>query len=271
VMMALWAVGIASFAEGNVVLSAVVLALATVVKVTPLMLVPLFVLWKDRRWLLSYSVALLGMIGAMGAVNGWDNMLAYRHVVAGMGNSVPTLLNRCISSLIAWIYYGRFVPMPRTGETFADPPKALALLGKVCSMGFYGICLFLAWRRRKVSSYESRAATMAIFALVSVLVSPVTWRHGYTMAFVPLAVLWVQTLRRPVGLGRTVLLALTSICVGTVFLDLAAQASLPFVLRILCAGAWTVLSVALCIEALDGDFGADSVAASQDGGVATAI
>ena len=251
VLLVLWCGGISAYLNDKMILSAACFALATSLKVTPVLLVPLFILWGERRWVLAYAAALFVFILGMIAVNGPHLVSSYGLVMSAMGTGSPALTNKTLGSLVAWLYYGRIFTFEGGKAMFASQPKWLPLVAKAVSGGFYLVCLALAWRSRKVTSHASRTRILAAFALVTAMCSPVSWRNGYVIAFILLALLWWNVLRATETRTRhQVLLTLTSLTLGTLFFDLAASAPLPQGLKALCAATWVVFSALLCLDVL---------------------
>lgn len=259
VMLALWTIGVAAYFDECVILSASAFALATAFKVTPILLLPVLIIWKDRRWLMYYLAVSLGLFSTMVAINSAQNMAAYAGVLSAMGSGVPAVSNKSISSLVAWAYYGRTFTMSSVHGAMASPPRALPIVEKALSGAFYLFCLFLAWRSRHLLGRASRAAMIAVFGLVTACVSPVSWRHGYAVAIIPLAIFWARALRSQPRAFHAVLLALTTFTIGSLFFDLAAEAAMPQICRILLAATWVVFSGLFALDVL---FHAD---ASGDG------
>ena len=249
-ILALWTLGIFAYLRGSLALSAAAFALCSVLKVTPILIVPLFLIWKERRWLLAYAGTLIALVAGMAAFNGVGSLRASFRVLTAMGGSVPAMQNKCFGALLAWLHYGRLPSLKDVQPLLNAPPHGLLLLAKPLALAFYALCLLLVWRSRAHSDRPQRALAIAVFALVLAAISPVSWRHGYTVALIPLTMLWAQTLRTSGSLVRPVLLALASITIGSLCFDLAAQAPLPQPLKILCAATWLVFSAALCLEVL---------------------
>jgi len=249
IMLALWTVGIAAYCEDRVILSAAAFALATAFKVTPILLLPLFIIWKDRRWIISYFAVSLGLVSAMTVMNGLQNVSGSIEVISAMGSGIPSMANKTIGSLVAWIYYGKpFTPDTVLG-VISSQPCGLIFVAKAISGVFYLICLFLVWRGRRAGR-ATRATTIAVFSLVTLCASPVSWRHGYSIAFIVLAIFWARALRTPTRVIHRVLLTVTTIVVGTVFLDAAAKTPAPQVCKILLSASWIVFSVLFCLVTL---------------------
>ena len=250
VMLALWTIGVVAYRDDRMILSAAAFALATAFKVTPILLLPLFFIWKDRRWLISYIAISLGLVAAMVAINGPQTVSIYATVMSGMGSGAPAMQNKSIGSLMAWVYYGKLFTLNSARTVMANSPRALLILAKAVSGAFYLSCLLLVWRSRRRLDRTSKAATIAVFGLVTACASPVSWRHGYTVAIIALAIFWVKALRTRPRVLHVVLLALTTITLGSLFFDLAAQAPSPQLCKILLAASWVVFSVLFSLDAL---------------------
>ena len=242
----LWTLGIFAYLRGSIALSAAAFALCTVLKVTPILIVPLFLIWRERRWLLAYAASLATLVAAIFAFNGPATLRTCVRVLTAMSGSVPALQNKCFGALLAWLHYGRLPTLQTVQPLLNAPPTGLLLIAKPVALAFYFLCLVLVWRASSspisqltaepltapasASDFprDRQALTLAIFALVLATISPVSWRHGYTVALIPLAMLWAQTLQAPTRtLLRPILLALTTITLGSLCFDLAAQAPLP--------------------------------------------
>ncbi|SEB92215.1 glycosyltransferase family 87 protein [Terriglobus roseus] len=249
-LLGLWAVGLWAYAEEMPVLSAVAFALATSFKVTPLLLVPLFLLWREWRWIIAYGASLFAAVGLMFAWNGSANMLAFTRVIPAMAGILPSLQNKCLGSVAAWLYYGHLFNLVSVHAVLSAAPHGLLLFIKLLDAAFYGACLLLVWRLRQSSSLIDRATIVAIFALVTLVIAPVSWRHGYTVALLPFALLWADALRSRIQGVKVWLLALATVTVGSLVFDLAAAVSLPQPFRILFASLWPLSCALLCLVAL---------------------
>ncbi|MGA3159672.1 MAG: glycosyltransferase family 87 protein [Terracidiphilus sp.] len=249
-MFVLWTAGIAAYFDGRVVLSAAIFALATAFKVTPILLFPLFIVWKDRRWIVSYIAASIGLVVAMIGINGWQTVRIYPSVMSSMNSGLPIFINKALGSLVAWIYYGRVLSLESAQMISANEPSSLVIATTAVNGIFYLICLFLVWRTRHIER-ASRAVTIAVFGLITTCLSPAPYRYAYTVAFIALAIYWVRTLRAPRTQPlRALLLTFTTFTLGVLFFDLAAEAPLPRFIQIVLAALWIVFTVLFSIDAL---------------------
>ncbi len=244
VMFALWAVGISAYRDGKPCLSAAVLALATIIKITPILIVPVMLIWKDRRWLVSYFSVLTGLVAFMGLYNGLHTSASFLAVMTGMTSGNPVISNKSIASVATWIYYGKAFDGRSVVDVISRSAPVLTLATRAVSLAICASALYLLWRNRTRRDRDSRAITLAVFALLVLCLSPVSWRHAYAVAFIPLAICWADALRRKQSLWHLALLALTSVSIGTVCLDTGSD-FIPFQpLKILMC-AMPVLSAVL--------------------------
>jgi hypothetical protein len=91
------------------------------------------------------------------------------------------------------------------------------LLIKLCGISLYAAVLLYFWKKRK-SSDAAISHELAVAALVSLLISPLTWRHHFVLVLLPLICLWMQS-RQYGGKLRLLALALISFALGTPFAD----------------------------------------------------
>jgi hypothetical protein len=258
VMLALWTLGIVAYFDNRIILSAAAFALATAFKITPILLLPLFFIWKDRRWIVSYLAISLGLVSVMAAINGFPTVSVYPKVISAMGSGTLCGFNRTLGSLVEWIHYGKLFSYESALEVMGKPVHGLSIVEKIVSVAFYLTCIFLAWRNRRQLDRASRAATIAVFALAVACIAPVSYRHAYTVAFIVIAIFWVRALRTPTRSLHVALLAVTTFTLGTPFFDLAAEVSLSQFCKILFSSSWVIVSVLFCLNALfraisDGD------------------
>jgi uncharacterized membrane protein len=251
VLFALWAFGILAYDRGRTVLSAALIALATALKVTPLGVVPLFLVWRDRRWLTSYFVALASLIGAMAIYNGPASLAQFFTVASAMTGGVPIPENQSIPSLIAWLAFGRTFDhvSVRTILPFHSP--ALSLIIRLAELAFYGSCLLLVSRRRQAKRSE-RAAVLALFAVIVVLVAPVSWVASYTVAFIPLTLEWAGWLHRLGRWSRGILLAGTSVLfqLADSIIWWSQRMKIPPIVGIVFAASMILVTAAFCLVGL---------------------
>ncbi|MGI4757381.1 MAG: glycosyltransferase family 87 protein [Janthinobacterium lividum] len=258
VLLALWTLGIVSYTSGRVALSALAFALATWLKVTPLLILPVFLILntrRERRWTAWYIAANLAIAAGVVAINGFENLVSSFRVLMEMSGGVPALANKSLGSVVYWLYYGHPTTYPEARILINQPqPTLVVLASKVLSLGFYVACLAQIWRLRRINATlapQVQGLILATFAVILSLASPVSWRHGYSTGLIMFFILWVNVLRmRKVSVTLGLLLTVASVSVGSLIFDLGAQAPLPGLLKVLLASFWPVSCALLCFFVL---------------------
>ena len=176
--------------------SALLFALAAVVKVTPLLVVAaLIVYYRDWRFLLKTAL-LLGAVVALSLV--FVPLHYYREAAAVLflrSQSMPGAVNQ---SLMRWLH------------RFPSAPRYVSLAAYACLLGG------LAWMGRKAGASAAsvgrrgEAPNVCIFALtvfVMLLFTPIAWIWTYVWIIVPAAMLLMGRQRLGSLWARFVLLA----------------------------------------------------------------
>ena len=219
-LLLLWTAGLYAYARGFKGVSAFMLALATAIKLTPLLVVVPFLVWRDWKWLGAYTLSVLSMIVAMLAANGSALLDYVRHVMPSMSGGVPNLENKSLVSSVELIYVALHGGAVKH-ETLLVPPNVL-LLAKLLSLLAAAAVLLLLVRAGRALPLRGRTLTIALIALVSTCVSPVSWKHAYVVEFLPLALLWAEALRSRLSAAELTLLTVCSIGLGSLFVDSVA-------------------------------------------------
>ncbi len=243
VLLFLWVLGTWLWSRNFTVLSALCFALGTMLKVTPILVLGVF-LWRRKwKWVVAFCVW-CGLLLGLGVWRlGWSNTQAYAfHVLPAMSCGLPGYVNKSLATISQNAYLG-FVPL----DPYQAPPipAFICWLNKGISAGLLGVVLWHLHRRKKAPNlvYE-----IAMFALVALLVSPVSWRHHYVMALFPLVFLWSRYRQ----ISSQVFLALvgTTLLLGTPFSDYLVVLLHSSPLQVLVAAAPTVAALALLLIGL---------------------
>jgi alpha-1,2-mannosyltransferase len=250
VLCALWAFGIWAYEREWVLTSAAVLAFATALKVTPIVIFPLFLIWKDRRWLVGYFSSLVGLGAFIVSFNGFGELREFSAVASSMSGGTPRFDNQCISSVLTWFYYGHTFDHFSAQSVLPLRAPALTLAIKLTQALFYSLCLWLVWKSRKQATRRDRASSIAIFALVALCVAPVSWRSSYAIAIVPLVMQWTRWFQEKIQWVRLAVLAVTSALIWSSGFEFVDGFPLPMWLKIVAASAQVFAVIVFCIVEL---------------------
>jgi glycosyl transferase family 87 len=209
----LWSLGAYFQARNRDLLSGFVFAIGTLVKLTPAVVVPIFLLRRRWRWLAGFALGLLipGVLSI--ALLGWRNhVLYFGKVLPAVSCGVNKLENKSITALVLQLvlgssYFG--INSTVSGSRW----EAACLAAKVVSLVIYIGLLFWSWQRR--TSKTEIVDEVILFALVSLLISPVSWRHHYVLALLPLFALWSKFVEaEAIPLQDCLLLLFATIAIG---------------------------------------------------------
>lgn len=207
-LLLLWTLGVFFYARRSIPLSAAAFALATAIKLTPAIIVIPFFLWREWRWIRLYALCLAIFFGLALLINGPATVEDYfLHVMPAMSNGNAFPYNRSLITGFQIIYVllqGADPNLP-----YAHIPHGLVLIAKACAF----LCLLattaLIARLPRHASTHGRTIVLALLAMLSVAISPVSWPHAYAVCLLPLACLWAEALR---GRPSLLYLALLTLC-----------------------------------------------------------
>ncbi len=187
VLLFLWSLGVYLYTRNKHASSALCFALGTMIKITPLMVVPLMVLMRRWRWLAMYGLWMSLLLAATTAGTGWGNLQFYvSKVLPSMSCGAPYFDNRSVSALVQCSYL-HWVPLWLEGPPTI--PTAVCTAAKIITAAvFVGMVAVLYWNARRL---QDATESLVLMALITLLVSPITWTHHYALAVLPLLYLWV--------------------------------------------------------------------------------
>lgn len=189
VLLFLWTLGVYLYKKNRPSSCALCFALGSMIKITPVMVVPLFILTRKWRWLAWFAgwAGLLFVIGVAGT--GWRNLQTYvSEVLPSMSCGTPYFANRSVGALVQ---YWHLKWVPSMHELPATMPPSICTAAKIAGALVYLamlVTLYRAIRRRDLTE------ALMMMALVTLLVSPVTWMHHYVLAILPLLYIWLAKL-----------------------------------------------------------------------------
>lgn len=186
VLVFLWVAGIYSYMRGATLFSAALFAAATVIKLTPLLVLVPFLYWRRWRWLAGYAASLAFIMLCLVAVNGWASVHKYFFtVLPAMSGGIADLSNVSLPSMFKLAYgihYGD-VPAAAWAPGLASRSVVLLVLG-------LSVLLLRRASRDGVEAKRNAPVVLAAYALLSVCLAPVSLWYAYAQAFVLLALMW---------------------------------------------------------------------------------
>jgi hypothetical protein len=211
-LLLLWVLGAWLYKRGYYSASAFVFALAAVIKLTPLIVIIPFIVWREWRWLRSFAVSIFLLGGSMCILNKPSTLVDYfAHVMPSMSRGVPSKSNESLLAAIQMVYVSL-----RGG--IASPvtmpiPHLVITAGKVVCVVTLVIAIASTVKLGKTLSQGHRVMVLALFAMLSAPVSPVSWPHAYAVCLFAMSLLWAQALRENRLTTKLGLLVVTTLAV----------------------------------------------------------
>ncbi len=182
-------------------LAGILVALGTLFKVYPLILLAFFVLKGRWRAVGGFLIGMLVFNGIAIAVMGWEMHRIYLfEVIPRIGGTTSWVENQTISGFLA-----RITDVPFDAHIFEN--RALSLLGTALS-GL--LSLAACWLTLRPADGRSTAFALqyAQFLLLMVLAVPAAWMHYETLLVLPFGLLLLHLREQVVSLPRAVVIAL---------------------------------------------------------------
>jgi hypothetical protein len=201
-VLALWALR-----EKRDLVAGILVALGTLFKVYPIILLAFFVIKRRWRALAGFALGMLIFNALSVAVMGWEMHRIYlTEVFPRIGGTTAQDQNQTISGFLA-----RFAASPADVVIFRD--RAITLPATAISglVALLGCGLALGAARRRTTAF---ALQYSVFLLMMVLVVPAAWMHYETLLFVPFGALLLHLHDRQVALPRAAALALGFALIG---------------------------------------------------------
>jgi len=231
-----WVAGVYLQKVNRPVWSALLFAIGTVVKVSPIAVVGIFLLRRQWKWLASYAAWCAILMGISISRLGWENHVIWAmQVMPVLSRGAPYFANKSIAGLLYEVYLRR-VPLQLDFQI----PGLLTRVASLLNLCIYGGTLIYFWWKNRVANaivYE-----LVVMALTALAMSPLVWRHYYVLALLPLIVLW---LRPGNDRWEWLVLAVSTLAIGTVFVDYVIVAVRHPVLDILSGGVIPLATLAL--------------------------
>ena len=178
--------------------------------------------WREWRWLRDYAISLAALIALMVAVNGWAPLADYaRHVMPTMAAAgTSDFENKSLLSSVQLLYAALHGNSLKTATPAA--PHGIITAAKAASLALAGVAFLLVLRLGRAMTVRDRLLSLALFGLLSVCIAPISWKHAYIVAYIPLALMWARAFQQRYTLLSLSLLTFASVELGSFFFDSVA-------------------------------------------------
>jgi len=214
--------------------SAFCFAFATMVKLTPAIVVPILVFHRKWRWLTAYGCWMAGLFGFSVWQAGWlAHMEFIHHVMPSIACGVITTGNISLVAYIQDLFVGH---VPSGASQILLPPLACPV-SKIVAFVLCAGMMYRFYVHRK----QHLVLHITLALLLSLSISPIAWMHYYVIAILPFLYLWC----RMRGSGRDILLLAFLLVVGTNVTVFALRLSTNHPVQLVIAAVVPCLTVAL--------------------------
>jgi hypothetical protein len=229
--------------------SAFCLALATMIKITPVIVVPLLVFHRKWKWLAAYGCWMVCMLAFSIWQAGWGAHAQFLHnVMPSVSCGIPSSYNASLVVYVQELFLG-YVPTAKLPPAL---PALACTVSKAVSFVIFGAMIIRFYLYRRAQNLTRH---LILMILVSLVISPISWWHHYTIALLPFIYLWC-TMREP---SRDMLLLASVLVVGTNVAGFGVQLSSNHVLQLILAAIVPLLTLGLAYFKVVQDEPANSV------------
>jgi hypothetical protein len=164
--------------------SALMFAIATMVKLTPIFVVGLFLIRRRWKWLAAYTLW-MGLLLGIGVWHlGLENHRLYLSKISALSCGTPGPYNYSLYGMMENIYYGNILNYDQLPP---ELPRGLCAINKLIGMAVYLTSLGFLYRKNRDGDF---VWDLSVLALIVLLIAPFTLRHYYVLEIFPLLFTW---------------------------------------------------------------------------------
>lgn len=206
-----WTLGVYLLKRQRPMSSALCFALGTVLKVSPVVAVPLLALRRQWRWLAAYVVGVVAFAGVSIWRLGWQTNLTWlRDISPCISSGLGNYINRSFAGLVDALCGPRYFATLITTTEWPVPP-GLSQFEKACGLAIGLGFIFWCWRKSRDA--KGLVDELILLPLVYLLAAPFSWPHHFVLALLPLTYLWAKA--REATTGELAALYLSTLALGT--------------------------------------------------------
>jgi hypothetical protein len=210
-----WSAGVLFADKKQDVLSALMFALATIVKLTPVLAVGVFLVRRRWKWLAAYALWMAILLGIGVWHLGVENHRLYLAKLTALSCGAPGPYNYSLPGIVQNAYYRDIL---NYDQIPAQTPAGLCAFNKVLGLAIYLAVLALLVKKNRRGDI---IWDLVVLSLITLLIAPFTWRHYYVLEILPLMFVWFLLKAGEFLRPRWVLLVaiVCTLVAGTRYLD----------------------------------------------------
>jgi Glycosyltransferase family 87 len=190
VILFLFAAGVWLLVRNRALGSALCFAVATMIKLTPVLVVPVLIIHRRWKWLAAYALFMAALLGGAVWQAGWAAHGEFLHrALPSMSCGAPVCTNTSVVALVQEIFLER-VPMSlHPAETI---PAGACAVSRWVALGIYLLMLGRCWMRRSRTQNDDGSVVrdIVVIAMLGIAVSPISWWHHSVLDLLPFIYLW---------------------------------------------------------------------------------
>ncbi len=238
VILFLFAAGLWLLVRQRALGSALCFAVATMIKLTPVLVVPVLVIHRRWRWLAAYAVWCAALLGLSVWQTGWGLHAEFLHkALPSMSCGAPVCQNTSVVAFVQEMFLGR---VPLSAHPTEVIPAGACAVSRWVALGIYLLILGRVWACRRDGLV---VRDVVVIAMLGIAVSPISWWHHSVLDLLPFIYLWGTGVRSR-ALTALVLVVSTNVVgfvalgVGNPAVQLVFAAIVP---GLTIAAAWMML------------------------------
>ena len=171
--------------EGKAVLSALCLAAASIIKVTPAVLILYFLFFsKDRRYFIRYAGFSAGFLIVSGLAVGFGEFFRYlTYILPKLSGSYLLENNKSLVSLVSRVFKSN----PMVEPLYISNAMVVFFTGLIL-LGFTALAGYKLFRARKVKGENVKLADFSFVLMLMLVIQTLLEIHHLMYAFLPLCV-----------------------------------------------------------------------------------
>ncbi len=232
----LWTGSVWLLDRNRIWLSAFCFAAATMIKLTPVIAIPLFVFHRKWKWLAVYCCWLLVLLVFSVWQMGWAAQKEFvGKVLPSISCGAPVFQNASLFSFVQELLLGRVFRVEEQPLTIAP---VICMVSKAVALVTYGIVMARFYLGR---NEQGVVGQLMLAMLLSLVISPISWWQHYVLSLAPLIFLW--NAKRETG--RDLLLPTMALVIGTNLTGFALMLSSNHAIQLVLAGVVPCLMLAV--------------------------
>jgi hypothetical protein len=219
VILLLFAVGVWLLVRNRALGSALCFAVATMIKLTPVLAVPVLIIHRRWKWLAAYALFMAALLGGAVWQAGWAAHAEFLHkALPSMSCGAPVCTNTSAVAFVQELFLGG---VPRSMHPLETIPAGACAVSRWAALAIYLLLLGRCWVRRPRLQNDDGLVVrdIVVVAMLGIAVSPISWWHHSVLDLLPFIYLWGTGVRSR-ALTALVLIVSTNV-VGFVALGLA--------------------------------------------------